>query len=95
MLLSLAKDVLKTHIRQHVSDPVEVAFSDIKGQSKLVADKLGEIKWSRLQDTYRKEAKVLSGVFPELPENTVQFRANWGNDNWAGLYVYCLPLTIA
>lgn len=87
MLLSLAKDVLKTHIRKHVSDPIEVAFSDIKVNKDMVADRLGEIRWSRLQDTYRKEgSKVLTGVFPQLPENRVQFVATWGNDRWAGTY---------
>jgi hypothetical protein len=86
MLLSLAKDTLKTHIRKHVSDPIEIAFSDIKKNPKKVADKLGEIKWSRLQETYRTQGKVLSGVFPQLPENKVQFTAVWGNDRWDGLY---------
>lgn len=95
MLLSLAKDVLKSHIGKHISDPVEIAFTDIKRNSSIVADRLGEIKWSRLQETYRKEAQVLAGVFPQLPENTVQFRASWGNDNWAGLYAWIFSLTFS
>lgn len=79
---SLAQNVLQQHIRKHVTDPLEIAFADMKKNASMIAPVVDGIKWDKMQPRYRQEAtKLLGDVFPDIPHNSIQLKVQW-KDKW-------------